>query len=122
LKKLTIDAEFSDPFFRSHLNTLRHLELRGVSLFGHGHSLEFGLLKFLRALMKLRRLEVLILDGLDIENPDPPGIHFDGEVTLRGAEIRVGLQKIILKTEDWLYISNRRDERFDMARMVEYTS
>jgi hypothetical protein len=126
LKKLTIDATFSDPFFRSHLNTLRHLELRGVSLYGLEDSLELGLLNLWRALMKLRRLEVLVLDGLDIENTDPPldppGIHFDGEVTLRGAEIRVGLQKIILKTEDWLYNSNRRDERFDMARMVEYTS
>jgi hypothetical protein len=49
-------------------------------------------------------------------------MHIFGEVTLRGAEIRVGLQKIILKTDDWLYNSNERNENFDMARMVEYTS
>jgi hypothetical protein len=118
LKDCTMDPDISSIFIRRHSNTLRHLEVRGLYLRGHDHNQECGLLDLWRDLLKIHSLEVLVLENLGLDNMTR-SINVFGEVTLRGAEIRVWLQNFILKTGEWLHNSNENTVCYNMPNLVE---
>jgi hypothetical protein len=121
LTEFTMDPEIAGIFIRRHSKTLRHLELRNLFLRGHDHNQDCGLLDFWKDLMKISSLELLVLDGFDLDN-ETRGIHIFGQVTLRGAEIRVGLQNFIHKTREWLHNSDESRVNFDMPKLVGLAS
>jgi hypothetical protein len=121
LQNCQVDLILPHMWLRYRSNTLRRLELLNLFLYGHDSDDEGGILDVWKALQANFSLEVLVLDGYTFDN-SVRGAEFSGRVTLRGAEIRVGLRKLIEKTAAWMRDSSERDGEFDMPRMVGYRS
>jgi hypothetical protein len=121
LQNCQVDLILPHMWLRHRSNTLRRLELLNLFLYGHDSDDEGGILDVWKALQANFSLEVLVLDGYTFDN-SVRGATFSGRVTLRGADIRVGLRKLIEKTAAWMRDSSERDGEFDMPRMVGYRS
>jgi hypothetical protein len=121
LRDCHVDLVFPDFWLRHRSNTLRHLELLNLSLYGHDSDDEGGILDVWKALQANFSLEVLVLDGYDFDN-SVYGAHSSGRVTLRAAEIRVGLQKLIENTAEYMRTSTEETVYLNMPQLIGHVS
>jgi hypothetical protein len=121
LKDCRVDFIFPHLWLRHRSNTLRHLELLNLSLYGHDSDDEGGILDVWKALQANFSLEILVLDGYDFDN-SVHRAHFSGRVALRTAEIHVRLQKLVENTAEYMRTSTEETVYFDMPQLIGHVS